>query len=130
MTRPSIELEYPVLDCPDPIGLARFYSAVLGWEIVRADEDWVVAKSAAGHALAFQLAPYFTPLDWPAEGVHTHLDFEVTDMDAAQAWVVELGAEVVDDSAEHPGFRVFRDPAGHFFCLCFRTESEHPAGSA
>ncbi|MGB6181783.1 MAG: VOC family protein [Rhodococcus sp. (in: high G+C Gram-positive bacteria)] len=41
-------------------------------------------------------------------------------MDAAQAFAVEHGARVVDDDAEHPGFRALQDPVGHVFCLCVR----------
>jgi predicted enzyme related to lactoylglutathione lyase len=124
MTRPAIELDYPVLDCPDPIALAQFYAQVLGWEIVRAEDDWAVAQGTSGQRLAFQLAPDFEPVDWPAESVHSHLDFIVDDHDAAESWVVGLGAELVDDAIEHPGFRVFRDPAGHYFCLCLRDATE------
>jgi predicted enzyme related to lactoylglutathione lyase len=129
MTRPTIDLDYAVLDCPDPGALARFYAAVLGWEVVRVDEDWAVAAGPAQQRLAFQRAPDFEPVDWPAEGVHAHLDLVVPDMDAAQGWVIDKGAELVDDSAEHPGFRVFRDPVGHYFCLCSRTESTDSGGS-
>jgi predicted enzyme related to lactoylglutathione lyase len=130
MTRPSIDLQYPVLDCPDPSALARFDADLLGWEVVRSEDEWAVTKNPAGHALAFQRAPDFTPVDWPTEGVRTHVDFEVADMDVAQEWVVKLGAVLVDDSAEHPGFRVFRDPAGHYFCLCTPSECERSSGSA
>jgi predicted enzyme related to lactoylglutathione lyase len=120
MTRPAIEFDYAVLDCPDPIALARFYAQMLGWEVVRSDEDWAVAQGPGGLRLAFQLAPDFEPVDWPTEGVHAHLDFVVDDFADAERWVVGLGADLVDDSVEHPGFRVFRDPAGHYFCLCRR----------
>ncbi|WP_068271865.1 VOC family protein [Aldersonia kunmingensis] len=125
MTRPAIELDYAVLDCPDPIALAEFYAQLLGWEIVRADEEWVVAQAPGNVArLAFQLAPDFEPVDWPSESVHSHLDFIVDDPAAAESWAVGLGAELVDDALEHPGFRVFRDPAGHYFCLCLRDAAE------
>jgi hypothetical protein len=97
---------------------------VLGWEVVRAEDDWAVAQGSSGQRLAFQLAPDFEPVDWPTEGVHSHLDFIVDDHHAAESWVVGLGAELVDDAIEHPGFRVFRDPAGHYFCLCLRDATE------
>jgi len=34
MARPRMRITGPVLDCADPIGLARFYEQLLGWPIV------------------------------------------------------------------------------------------------
>jgi len=42
----------------------------------------------------------------------------VDDMDAEHTRAVGLGAKLLDDSADHPSFRVYADPAGHPFCLC------------
>ena len=36
------------------------------------------------------------------------------------AWVTNLGAQRVTDIPEHQTFRVYRDPVGHYFCLCLR----------
>lgn len=33
-------LQCVVLDCPDPLGLARFYQAMLGGEVNQADARW------------------------------------------------------------------------------------------
>lgn len=121
MTRPEIAVDYTVLDCPDPRALAEFYRDVLGWEIVLSEDDWAVLQGPGALRLAFQLAPDFAPVRWPAEGVKMHLDFVVDDMDAAQRWVLALGADLVEGGVNHPTFRVFRDPVGHHFCLCSRT---------
>ncbi|WP_077042504.1 VOC family protein [Rhodococcus sp. MTM3W5.2] len=118
MTRPAIGMEYTVLDCPDPGALAAFYGAVLGWEVTRSDDHWVVLQGQGALRLAFQLAPDFVPVDWPARGVRVHLDLRIDDMDASTRWVLGLGAELVEGPADHPDFAVFRDPAGHLFCLC------------
>jgi predicted enzyme related to lactoylglutathione lyase len=49
-----------------------------------------------------------------------HLDFDVEDIDAAQERVLALGAVLLHDSGgRNSGFRVFTDPAGHPFCLCY-----------
>ncbi|GAA4479559.1 VOC family protein [Rhodococcus olei] len=121
MTRPAIDLDYPVLDCPDPAALAGFYRDVLGWEIVLVEDDWAVLQGPGALRLAFQLAPDFTPVRWPADGVKVHLDFLVDDLDASQRWVVAQGAHLVEGGETHPTFRVFRDPVGHHFCLCIRN---------
>jgi predicted enzyme related to lactoylglutathione lyase len=45
------------------------------------------------------------------------LDIRVDDVEEAQRRVLELGATRVADAHEDNTFRVFRDPAGHTFCL-------------
>jgi predicted enzyme related to lactoylglutathione lyase len=122
MSRPTILLDYPVLDCPDPTGLAQFYAEVLGWNVVRSEDDWAVLQGPGEQRLAFQLAPDFEPVDWPTDGVGVHLDFIVDDWETTKDWVLDLGADLVEDATHHPGFRVFRDPAGHYFCLCRRGQ--------
>ncbi|MBY6364872.1 VOC family protein [Rhodococcoides corynebacterioides] len=119
-SRPTIEMDYTVLDCPDPQALARFYTALLGWPSERDDPDWSVIRGPGGQGLAFQKSDEFVPLYWPREGIRIHLDLIVDDMDAATDHAVSIGARTVDDDADHPGFRVFQDPVGHLFCLCRR----------
>ncbi|WP_415973459.1 VOC family protein [Rhodococcus sp. 077-4] len=119
MNSPLITVDYTVLDCPDPAALAQFYSKILGWEQVRDDGDWVVVHGPGELRLAFQQAPDFTPIDWPNEGIKIHLDLVVDDMEQARDFVVDAGAELIDHA--HSSFWVFRDPAGHIFCLCKRS---------
>jgi predicted enzyme related to lactoylglutathione lyase len=107
-----------VIDCPDPSELARFYGALLGWE-VGGSPDWAAIRSASGEHISFQQVKGYTPPEWPNQDVpqQVHLDVMVDDLGAAEAAVLELGAT----KHEHqPGktFRVFLDPAGHPFCLC------------
>jgi catechol 2,3-dioxygenase-like lactoylglutathione lyase family enzyme len=114
MTRPIGRLHHTVLDCPDPVATARFYSALLGLPITYRDEDFVVV--AAGDrtsGLAFQRAPGHRPPTWPDPAVpqQIHLDVMVDDLPAASAAVLALGA------TELAGSGVFADPAGHPFCL-------------
>lgn len=114
-----------VLDCPEPRLLADFYGALLGWRLVRDEEDWAEVRPPSGPGLAFQLAPDHVAPTWPDTTVpqQVHLDVEVGDVEAAEAAVLALGATStgIPDPAEHPGttFRVYRDPAGHPFCLCW-----------
>lgn len=106
------------LDCRRPLELARFYSAITGWPIAREDDDWVQLGSDAGATIAFQLAPDHEPPRWPSADhpQQLHLDFDVDDLDEAEAKALALGArKAAIQPASH--FRVYLDPAGHPFCL-------------
>jgi predicted enzyme related to lactoylglutathione lyase len=111
---------FPVvaLDCPDPVRLAEFYGAVLGWTIER-DDQWSSIRADYGDSIAFQRVESYRAPQWPEQTVpqQMHLDITVDDLDAGEAAVLELGAT---KAAHQPGttFRVFLDPAGHPFCLC------------
>ncbi|MFI7542569.1 VOC family protein [Actinoplanes sp. NPDC049599] len=114
VTGPIGRLHHTIVDCPDPAGLAAFYSAVLGLPITYRDEDFaVVATSSRASGLAFQRAPGNRPPTWPDPAVpqQIHLDVMVDDVPAASAAVLSLGATPL------PGTGVFADPAGHPFCL-------------
>jgi len=111
------------LDCPDPQALAQFYAQLTGFDLDDEDGDWVQLRSDAGATLAFQRAPDHQPPIWPSteRPQQAHLDFDVLDLDEAEAQVLAIGAR----KAEHqPGksFRVFLDPAGHPFCLVHAPE--------
>ncbi len=113
-------LSLTALDCPDPEALAEFYAAITGWPIEEdPDEgDWVTLSSPAGATLAFQRIEDYRGPTWPDgdRPQQSHLDFDVADLDAAEAEVLAIGARKAD---YQPGttFRVFLDPAGHPFCL-------------
>ena len=107
-----------VLDCPDPAPIAKFYGALLGWD-VKLSDDWADVRSDYGQCLSFQKVDDYTAPAWPGQDLpqQMHLDVIVDDLDSAEAAVLKLGAT----KHEHqPGttFRVFLDLAGHPFCLC------------
>lgn len=115
---PIARSPYFVIDCPEPLELARFYADLLGWQAEPHGDDW--AKVSSGdQAFFFQQVADFRAPDWPGQGVpqQMHIDVDVDDLDAAEAAVLALGAT---KHAHQPGtsFRVFLDPAGHPFCLC------------
>jgi catechol 2,3-dioxygenase-like lactoylglutathione lyase family enzyme len=112
-----------VLDCPDPRALAEFYSDVLGGQVTSVDDDWVVL-SVDGLRLAFQRVEDFAAPQWPngERPQQFHLDLTVDDVDAAEPRVLALGAtkhDVQPGQAAGDSFRVYLDPAGHPFCLCW-----------
>ncbi|GGW66924.1 VOC family protein [Streptomyces xantholiticus] len=109
-----------VLDCPEPVALARFYAELVGGTVEDDGEGWVNLKGADGAELAFQAAPGFVPPSWPSaeKSQQFHVDVMVEDLDAAEAEVLALGARVLDTEDRKRSFRVYADPAGHPFCLC------------
>lgn len=110
-------LHHVVIDCPDPAGLAEFYSRLLGQPITYRGDDWVVvAPNDRTSGLAFQLASDHQPPTWPNPAVpqQFHLDVMVEDVTAAGPLVLALGATSLD------GQDVYADPAGHPFCLIRR----------
>ena len=109
-------MHHIVYDCPDPLSLARFYSALLGQPITYESNDWVVVSTGSQMSgLAFQLAPDHVAPTWPSNAVlqQMHVDVMVEDVSAATPRVLALGA------LKH-GEGVFADPAGHPFCLVTR----------
>ena len=112
------QLRSVVIDCPEPLALARFYSAMLGLDITSVEDDWVVVSSNDGRTrLAFQLAPDLQPPRWPdpARPQQFHLDVQVADPEEGDAQVLALGATKLPGRGED--FQVYADPAGHPFCL-------------
>jgi len=110
-----------VLEAPDAPALSWFYADLLGWEIAKNDPEFSTIGPPDGVAyLAFQTAPDYVRPVWPfregSQQMMMHLDFEVSDLGAAVAHALELGAQ----DAEHQpqtSVRVLLDPAGHPFCL-------------
>lgn len=118
--RPQIVFDLTVLDTPDPQGLADFYAELLGWEIIKSDAEWVTIRGAQGAGIAFQLAPDLIPPTWPDGEIpqQFHIDFDVPDLDEAEAFALSIGARKVQGPDTSDSFRVYLDPSGHPFCLC------------
>ncbi|WP_042402682.1 VOC family protein [Streptacidiphilus carbonis] len=110
------------LDCPDPTALAGFYAGLVGGKVVDEDggNEWVELRGDYGTALSFQRVETYRPPSWPGQErpQQSHIDIGVTDLDAAQAAVLTLGATLLEDWNGTKTWRVFADPVGHPFCLC------------
>ncbi len=110
-----------VLDAPDPLALAQFYSRLLDWEITSVEPTWVTIKPPGGIVyLGFHISPKYVPPVWPpVEGRQQqmlHLDIEVGELDEAVASAIEMGATLADFQPQER-VRVMLDPVGHPFCL-------------
>ena len=114
-----------VLDTKDPAGLADFYAAVLGGDVTAQDDTWVVLTEPGGRRLAFQQSPEHEPPAFPDPrgSQQFHLDILVDDVDEAESKVLAHGATRVTDAVDEDDVRVYRDPAGHPFCLVWQTGS-------
>ena len=117
-----LQLMVFLIDCPDPMKLASFYSQVTGRPLVEGSGDAMAGISFGDVDLGFQRVGDYRPPRWP-DGEHPkqyHLDFEVDDIQPEQQRVVELGATLlkVCIGPEGYGWQVYTDPVGHPFCLC------------
>ena len=124
MDQPVGRLLSVVFECTDPDRSARFWEALLGFERHHADSDWAtIADPGDGRRrLSFQHVPDHTPPTWPGRDrpQQAHIDVLVDDLDAADARVVDLGAQRLTDDVvvhEDESFRVYADLDGHPFCL-------------
>ena len=116
-----------VIDCPDPIALAEFYSELLGRPITHQSHNWVViADNDRTSGFAFQLAPDHQPPAWPdpERPQQLHIDVMVEDLDAAGPQVIAIGGARIPH-----GDHVYIDPAGHPFCLIRRPTWAPQIGS-
>ncbi len=109
------------IEAPDPRVVGHFYSELLGWPVYHEDDDEVTLDIGQGVAyLAVQRSPDYEPPAWPAEPGEQrqmlHLDFEVSDLDAAVEHALELGGRLAEHQPQDD-VRVVLDPAGHPFCL-------------
>ena len=123
-------LHHTIVDCPDPLALAEFWSAVLGTPITYRSEDFVVVAPTEHHSgLGFQRVPDHEPPTWgdPARPQQIHLDVMVDDVVAAHTHVLALGARRLSPADPGAGEGdVYADPAGHPFCLVPRPSWAPP----
>jgi catechol 2,3-dioxygenase-like lactoylglutathione lyase family enzyme len=110
-----------VLDSPDPRRLAHYYADLLGWEISKEDDSGAAFAPRDGVAyISTQLSPDYVRPTWPnvdgSQQMMLHLDFEVSDLEAAVAHAIELGGQLAEFQPQDD-VRVILDPDGHPFCL-------------
>ena len=122
----KIKMSAFTLDCKDPHELAKFYAALLKWEIPFYDGEYVIVgapgiNQGAYPSITFQRNPeYKTPV-WPeepeAQQQMAHIDFAVNDLEKAVQHAIQCGAKIAEKQFSD-SWTVMFDPAGHPFCLC------------
>ncbi len=106
------------LDCADSHELASFYSRLLdkmiaydvnGFSAIRLDGVWLSFRSVEGYR-----AP-----TWPDSLIpqQIHLDFAVADLGLGELAALKAGAVKMELQPSPERWLVFKDPAGHPFCL-------------
>ncbi len=121
-------LHHVIMDCPDPAGLAAFWSALLGLPVTWQEDDFaVVSVNDTTSGIAFQRVADYHPPQWPdpAHPAQLHFDVMVDDVAAAGPQVLALGARPLGGDPRSP---VYADPAGHPFCLIARPGWAPPIG--
>jgi hypothetical protein len=113
------------IDCADPQGLAGFWCAVLGYEVLEEDEDVVTIGSPQvpeGRNRPGPVAPVLTFARVP-EGKtvknRLHIDLSPTDREQADEVrrLLDLGARHVDVGQGESSWVVLADPQGNEFCV-------------
>jgi hypothetical protein len=103
-------------DCADPIPLAHFWAAVLGYEFLRGAEDGAIIVDPDGTRprLLFLVVP-----EGKTAKNRVHFDLTPDDtMDAEVERLVGLGAKKIEAFyKENDVFTVMQDPEGNEFCV-------------
>jgi catechol 2,3-dioxygenase-like lactoylglutathione lyase family enzyme len=120
-------LVHLAIDCADPAGLARFWAAVLGWEVAQdedhADDDESVAwPSGYRYPDPVALPLVFVPVPerkTVKNRVHLDLPSQSADHQAAQvSRLRDLGARPADiGQGDDVPWAVLADPEGNEFCV-------------
>ena len=103
-----------VVDSQDPQRQARFWAAVLDWEIeADGDEVEVMPRDGTGTTLLFVTAPE------PKAGKNRlHIDLRPDDRDAEVERILALGATRADvGQTGEESWVVLADPEGNEFCV-------------
>ena len=118
------------LDCSDPKALGEFWAAMLGGEVVVSRPTTAMVRTEWMWLAAMQIADYVAPT-WPTGEVpkQMHLDLGVTDLEAAFAEALRLGARSAEFQPAPDRRRILFDPAGHPFCLTTQVPAEALSGS-
>jgi predicted enzyme related to lactoylglutathione lyase len=111
-----------MLDCPDAKVLSAFYAELLGKPITYEGEGMAMIGNDGEQPLMFQQVSGYTPPRWPdpAHPQQVHLDVTIEDIDAAEQAALAIGATRLP--GEGVNWRVYADPAGKPFCLCWDME--------
>jgi predicted enzyme related to lactoylglutathione lyase len=120
----TITLAAVILDAANLEDESRFWQRLLGGELNKKERHHILTV-AGSPVIAVQLAPNHAPPQWPdGQPQQIHLDLAVDDIVTAHQQAMDAGAHLLRqpeemDDASRSGYRVYADPAGHPFCLCW-----------
>jgi predicted enzyme related to lactoylglutathione lyase len=106
-------------DCRDTAKVARFWSAVNGWDLRVAYEGPDQVEFSVGPPPTGGVRLYFVPVPEPKTVKNrVHLDVLPAGGQSQEiARLVELGASVANDQPADAGWVVMADPEGNEFCV-------------
>jgi hypothetical protein len=118
----TTRLVHLVVDAADPPGLARFWSAALGWEIALEEPDEVVVwPGGYNYPDPVALPLVFVPVPEPKTVKNrVHLDLATSSAEHQAAEVrrlLSLGAAPADVGQGEDPWVVLADPEGNEFCV-------------
>jgi len=113
------------IDCADPLGLARFWCAVLDYEVRDEDDEMVTIGAPVAPDAETPLGPVPPTLTFArvpeAKTVKNrlHLDVDATDreQDDEVRRLLDLGARHTDVGQGEVSWVVLVDPEGNEFCV-------------
>lgn len=116
---PRTTLMGVMLDCPDAKELSAFYSELLSKPVTYEGDGMAMIGEDGARPVLFQQVERYVPPRWPdpAHPQQFHLDVTVANVDAAERAVLAIGATRLAGEGEN--WRVYADPAGKPFCLCW-----------
>lgn len=116
---PGTTLMGVMLDCPDAKELSAFYSELLGKPVTYEGDGMAMIGEDGAQPVLFQQVERYAAPRWrdPAHPQQFHLDVTVDDVDAAERATLSIGATRLPGDGEN--WRVYADPAGKPFCLCW-----------
>ena len=115
----ALSVETLTWDCRSQEVVARFWTGVLGYEVVEVDEEDALIRDpkGAGWPILFQSVP-------EGKTVKNRLHIDVSPIDREPAEEVErliaLGARRVDIGQGEVRWTVLADPEGNEFCVLLR----------
>jgi predicted enzyme related to lactoylglutathione lyase len=114
-------LVHLVLDANDPLNLARFWAAALGWEVEEEDGEVGVCPAGYDYPDPAALAVLFEPVPEAKAGKNrVHLDLATQSAEHQAALVARLhslGAQPADVGQGDVAWAVLADPEGNEFCV-------------
>jgi hypothetical protein len=116
---PGLTIQCLSVDAADPVALAAFWAAALGWRQTYDGEDEVVLEPPVGSpqdGVAPDLLFLRVP-DHKAGKNRLHLDLRPIDQAAEVARLAALGAQRVDIGQGEQTWVVLADPEGNEFCV-------------